>query len=92
MVHGSLGGLYIVGSPGLDLDETKNIVVPADQIDLPASSGRAIVSADHHVATLAQVEVGILFALPSDLLVERQILSVYAALRRSDQERGEWLA
>lgn len=74
MIDGSLGGLHIVGSPGFHLNKTKNIAVPADEIDLPAPARRTVIAGNHHIAQLSEIEVGILFALTADLLMRRQLL------------------
>ena len=74
MVDGSLGRLHIMGSPGFDFNETKNLAVPADEIDLPTTARRTIIAGDHHIALLSEVEVGIFFTPAADLLMQRQLV------------------
>ena len=93
MVDCSLGGLNIVGSPGFHLNETKNIAVPADQIDLPATARRTIIAGDHHIALPAEVEIGSLFALAANLRMHRQLVlwaTVCKTIKETKSSLRQW--
>ena len=63
-VNCGFGGLHIVGGAGLDLDETQNVLVPANQVDLATTVGRTLVARDHGVSVSSKIEVG---GFPSNL-------------------------
>ena len=91
MVDGSLGGLHIMGGTGFHFNETKNLTVPADEIDLPATERRTIIAGDHHVALLSEVEVGIFLTPAADLLMQRQLV-LWATASQNDRGHEEWFA
>ena len=64
-VHRGFRGLHVVGSAGLDLDETEDVVMPSNQVDFAATVGRSKIAGDHGVAVPSKIEVGIFFATPS---------------------------
>jgi hypothetical protein len=70
-VHRRLWSLYVARGPRLNFNETKNIFVPADQIDLSSAPRRPEVALHHHISKLPQVEVCVFFAMSSDALVPR---------------------
>ncbi|HXX02661.1 MAG TPA: hypothetical protein VEJ00_15700, partial [Candidatus Acidoferrales bacterium] len=61
-IDGRLGGLYVTRCAGFNLNKTKNIGVPPDEVDLSRAARRAKVASHDHITQLAQVEVSILFA------------------------------
>jgi hypothetical protein len=78
-----------MGSPGFHFNETKNLAVPADEIDLPTTKRRTIIAGDHHIALLSEVEIGIFFTPAADLLMQRQLV-LWATLCKTieDTESG----
>jgi hypothetical protein len=62
-----------VGSPGFHLNETENLTVPPNQINLAATARRTVIAGNHYVALASEIEIGILFALMAYLLVRRQL-------------------
>jgi len=70
-VYGRLRRLHIARRPSLNFNETKNIRVPADQVDLSPAARRPEIALDHHIAQLPQVEVCVFFALSAGALMPR---------------------
>jgi hypothetical protein len=68
-VHRRLRGLYIARGPSLNFNETKNISVPANQVDLPAATRRPEIALHHHISQLSQVEVCVFFPVRTGALV-----------------------
>src|SRR5579864_6051737 len=68
-VDGGFGRLHIVGAASLNFNETKYIVVPADQINLSPALRRAKILRHHRVPQLPQMKVGVFFAALPGLLV-----------------------
>ena len=68
-VNGGFGGFDIAGGARLDLDETKNIFLPANQVEFAAMIRGAVVAGNDHVSVAAKIEISILFATPSYLLM-----------------------
>jgi hypothetical protein len=58
-IHGGLRRLYVVGSAGFDFNEAQHVLVPTDQIDLPATIGRTEIAGDHDVSPPSKLEVNI---------------------------------
>jgi hypothetical protein len=70
-VHRRFGSLHVNGCSGLNFNKTKNIVVPADQVDFSPLPHRAVVPGDDDVTQLAQMEVSVFFAVPAGALMLR---------------------
>lgn len=60
--------LHVVGGAGFHLDETEDVLVPGDQVDLAVVAWGAEVPGNDRVALPAEVEVGVFFALAAYLL------------------------
>jgi hypothetical protein len=71
-VHCRLGSLYVERRTGFNLNKTKYIVVPADQVNLSPLPWRAVVSGHDGVTQLAEMEVSVFFALPAGALMRGQ--------------------
>jgi hypothetical protein len=70
-IHRRLRGLDVERSTRLNFNETQNIGVPADQVDLSPAARRPEIAFHHHIPQLPQMEVGILFSLRPGALVPR---------------------
>jgi len=84
-IDSRLGGLYIARCAGLNLNKTKNIGVPPDQVDFSMAARRTIVTCHDHVAQLAQVEVSMLLALRAGPQVPRLFIRWKCVLRHPIQ-------
>lgn len=73
-VHSCLGRLHVLCCARFNFNKAKYIVVPSDQVDLSATTRRAIVTGDYGVAQLSEMKVSFLFATPSNLLVPRTLM------------------
>lgn len=82
-IDSRLGGLHFARRSGLNFNKTKDIMVPTDQVDFSVVTGGAVIALDHGVAELAQMEVGVLFALRADALTDR------TSIRRKDARREQ---
>ena len=58
-IDSGLRGLYIAGCSRLNLNKTKDIVVPSDEVDFATVAGSTVVSGDNEVAEFPQMEVGV---------------------------------
>lgn len=56
-VHGGFGGLHVMRRSRLHLDKTKYVIVPTDQIDLPAMVRRMVVTRHHDVSFAAKMKI-----------------------------------
>ncbi len=65
LVDGGLGGLDRARGAGLDLDEAEHVAIPADQVDLAVTPGRAPVARHHQVTLAAQVKICLFLAAAS---------------------------
>jgi hypothetical protein len=61
-IDSGFGGLNVVGSTRLDLNEAQDIAIPRDQVDFPAAARRAEISRDHYIADPPQVKVSVFFS------------------------------
>jgi hypothetical protein len=68
-VYRRLRGLHVQRGTRLNFYETKNVSVPADQVDLSSAARRPEIALHHHIAEFPQVEVRILFPPRADALV-----------------------
>src|SRR4051794_8649101 len=50
-----------MASASLDLNETQNIFVPADEVDFSMTAGRSEVTGHHHIAQSPEIKICILF-------------------------------
>ena len=82
VIYRCLGGLYVMRCPGLDLDKTEHIPVPAHQIQFSARMRGAGVAGDDHVAAPSKIEVGILFSASASTLVSRHLLRWKGSIRQ----------
>ena len=80
-VHCGFGGLHVVGGAGLDLDETQDVLVPANQVDFAATVGRTKIARDHGVSVSSKIEVGGFFTAPAGTQVLRAIVGRQGAAR-----------
>src|SRR5579862_6221208 len=74
VVDGRFGRLYVASGPGLDFNKTEDVFVPANEVDLPSTMGRAKVTGNDDVAQFAQIEVGIFLAAASGKLMGRRLV------------------
>jgi len=74
-VHCRLWGLHILRCPRLNFNKTKNIRVPADEIDLSAVTWRAEIARHNRIAQLSQVEVSVFLTLRAGALMSRPRVS-----------------
>src|SRR5256885_1837541 len=66
--------LHVARCSGLNFNKTKNIRVPADQVNLSPASRRTKVAGDNDIAQSAQVEVSVFFApRPRPLMLRSRI-------------------
>src|SRR5438309_8083326 len=70
-IDGRFRGLHIARCAGFNLDKTKHILVPADQVNFSTAARRAEVARHHGIALLAKVEVSVFFPAGSGALVLR---------------------
>ncbi len=68
-IDGRFGGLDGASGTGFHLDEAEDAGGPADEVELSAMEGGAVVAGDHDVALAAEVEVGGFFAAAAGLQV-----------------------
>ncbi len=68
-VYGRLRSFHIVRRPRFNFNKTKNILVPADQVDFPSATWRAKIARHHHVSQLPQVEERLFLAVRPDAQV-----------------------
>ncbi len=68
-VDGQVRGLDMPAGARLYFNKTKDIAVPADEVKLTTTPGRAKISSYHDVAELAQIEVRRFFSAPPGLMV-----------------------
>ena len=61
-VYGEFGGYHAMAAAGLDLDETEDIAIPADEIDFATAALASPVAREDGVALAAQKGVGQLLA------------------------------
>jgi len=52
VIHRGLGGFDVMRGASLDLDETQNIALPANEINLTLAPCGTVISGDHHVTEL----------------------------------------
>jgi hypothetical protein len=81
-VHCRLGRLYVERCTGFNLNKTKNIVVPADQVNFSPLPWRAVVSGHDDVTQLAKMEVSVFFAAPAGALMLRLSVRRQSVLRQ----------
>lgn len=75
-INGGFGWFDVMRGAGLDLDETKNIFVPSDEIDFSMMPRRAVVTGDYHVTLAAKIEVRIFLPPAADKQVRRKLFVV----------------
>ncbi len=73
-VHGRFSGLHVARAPRFNLHKTKNILLPADQVNLPSATRRTKISRHHRVAQFPQMEVSRFLALAPHALVSGSII------------------
>src|ERR1700749_4200732 len=61
--------LYVVRRARLNLNETKDIAVPADEVNFSPMAGRPVVSGNHDVTKPAQIEIGVFLTASACLLM-----------------------
>jgi hypothetical protein len=68
-VNGCLRSLHVVRSPRLNLYKTKNILLPANQVNFAGTLRRAEVARYDDVPQFPEMEVGFFFAMLANVLV-----------------------
>jgi len=74
VINCGFGWFYVSRSAGFDLDKTKRVLVPSDEVKFTAMMRGSVVSGDDDVALPSKVEVGIFLAATARDLVRRQIV------------------
>jgi hypothetical protein len=64
-----LRGLYIARCPRLNLNKTKHIAIPADQVNFAPVTWSPVVPGNHQVTEFPQMEVGVFLPAPPGSLV-----------------------
>jgi hypothetical protein len=74
-VHRRFRGFDLARAAAFHLDEAQNIAIPSNEINFASAEWRAKVAGNDHIAELSQVEVGIFFPPPANLLMSRSHIS-----------------
>src|SRR6266498_4180672 len=61
-INSGFGGLHVVGSPRLNLDEAEYFFVPTDEVDFPMVPRRAEIPRNHDIPAPSQIEISFFFA------------------------------
>ncbi len=81
-VHSRLGSLDIARCSSLNFNKTKNIGVPADQVDFSPLPRRAVVAGHDDVTQPAEMEVSVFFTAPAGALMLRLPVRRQSVLRQ----------
>jgi len=73
-IYGGFGGFEVTLRPSFHLDKTQDVPIPADEIELAAMIGGAVVARDDRVAAPAKVKISVLLAAPAGTLVRWHVL------------------
>lgn len=68
-IHGGFGRFYVARGAGLDLDETKFIFVPSNEVEFAAMMWRTVIAGNDDVALPSKIEVSFLFAAAAGALM-----------------------
>jgi hypothetical protein len=73
-IYGCFGGLYVARRPGLNLNKTQHIGIPADQVDFSRMPRRAVVAGHNDVTQAAEMETGVVLPATAGALVRRPLV------------------
>jgi hypothetical protein len=85
-VDGGLRTFYISRRPSLNFNETKNIRIPADQVDLAPAARRPEIALHYHIPQLPQVKVCVFFVSQRHLHATASPLDALVLKGRSQRE------
>jgi hypothetical protein len=88
-IHRRLRSFHAVRCSGFNLNKTKYIVIPRDQVDLTMTARRAEVSRHDHIPEPAQVEVSVFFPANTRALVHRPPIGGQNAFREPVQTSND---
>jgi hypothetical protein len=74
--------LYVARGPRLNFHETKNIVIPSNQINLSPAARRAEVPRHHRVAQLAKMKVRRFFSSPPSAMMRSNLFRWQSVVRQ----------